>query len=69
MAKGLTAFSRLLLKASLGDQGLLGPVMTQYVAFWLAPKRTFQTFSDQEGLSRRTSPVLTLSIPPISVVG
>lgn len=69
MAKGLTAFSCLLLKSSLGDQGLLGPVMTPHVAFWLVPRRTFQSFSDQEGLSRRTSPVLTLSVPPISVVG
>lgn len=34
--------------------------MTPYVAFWLVPRRTFQTFSGQEGLSWRTSPVLTL---------
>lgn len=66
MAKGLNAFSCLLLKASLGEQGLPGPVMTPQVAFWLVSRRTF---SGQEGLSRRTIPVLTLSILPISVVG
>lgn len=67
MAKGLNAFSCLLLKASLGEQGLPGPVMTPQVAFWLVVSR--RTFSGQEGLSRRTIPVLTLSILPISVVG